>query len=366
MGAMAESPNRIPSLDGLRAVSIVAVVLGHLTGTVGFPAFVTPIVMGPFDTAHEGVRVFFVISGFLITGLLLNEEDRKGRVRLGQFYLRRTARIVPAYATYLAVVAILTLAGVIAVSGRDFLHAVTWTMNYHHGGAWETGHLWSLAVEEQFYLLWPLTLVLAGRRRAALVACAVVCIVPVIRYAGYLKHQHVGYTFETAADALALGCLLALWRDRLPTRLLRGWMAPVLMVAATVVGTVFYRTAMLTQDTLNTLGAAALVLWSVEHPTSAWGRFLNTRALVAIGALSYSLYLWQQLFINRANPMLPFPINLLIAVACALVSYRLIEQPARHWGRRGHHGAPPHRAAAASQRSSSTPRATVSSTTTDP
>jgi peptidoglycan/LPS O-acetylase OafA/YrhL len=344
MGAMRDTPHRIASLDGLRAVSIVAVVLGHLTGTVGFPAVLTPILMGPLDFAHQGVRVFFVISGFLITGLLLDEEDRTGRARLGQFYLRRTARIVPAYATYLAVIAILTLAGIVSVSGWDFFHAATWTMNYHEGAAWEVGHLWSLSVEEQFYLLWPLTLVLAGRKRAALIAFAVVCVVPFIRYAGYASHQHVGYTFQTAADALALGCLLSLWRGRLPTHLVRGWLAPVLMVAATVVGTVFYRTAMLTQDSISTLAAAALVLWSVEHPASAWGRFLNSRPLVTIGTLSYSLYLWQQLFINRQNPMWSFPVNLLMTVGCAIVSYRLIEQPARQWGRRGIRLAAPHRA----------------------
>lgn len=323
---------RIPSLDGMRALSITAVLLGHLTGTRGFPRALTTVFEGPYlDVAHLGVRVFFVISGFLITGLLLTEEARHGAIRLGSFYVRRTLRIVPAYVAYLAVVAALGAAGVITVTGRDFAHALTYTVNYADHPSWAIGHLWSLAVEEQFYLLWPLTLVLAGRRRAVFVALLAVCVVPWIRMLAQFDDQHVGATFETAADALAMGCLLALWRDRLrAVRLLhRWWLAPVLLLASTAAGTWFYRLGMLTQDSLSGLACAAFVFWCVEHPTSPLGRLLNTRPFVLVGTVSYSLYLWQQPFLNRYSTAWPvrFPVNLLLAVACAVGSYVIIERP---------------------------------------
>ena len=105
---------RIPSLDGLRAVSIGAVVLGHLAGTVNFPAFIGDAVRntGLVDVANLGVRVFFVISGFLITGILLKENQRYGTLSLRRFYLRRTMRIFPAYYVFVATIVGLTAIGV--------------------------------------------------------------------------------------------------------------------------------------------------------------------------------------------------------------------------------------------------------------
>lgn len=306
---------RIPSLDGLRAVSIVAVLLGHLTGTAGFPRLLTPIIEGPyFDAAHMGVRVFFVISGFLITGILLRDP------RLGPFYWRRTVRIVPAYLAYLATVGLLIPTG-------DLAHALTWTVNYEHGPSWLIGHLWSLAVEEQFYLLWPLTLYAAGRGRAGKIALLVVCVVPWIRLFALMDGQHVGTTFETASDALALGCLVAMAWNRLPR--VAWWLAPLLLGLSVLSGTVFYRTGMLTQDALANLACAVLVVWSVQSP----GRVLNSRPAVLVGTLSYSLYLWQQPFLDRYTDAwyTSFPLNLVLAVVCAVASYRLVEQPARRW-----------------------------------
>src|SRR5690242_7033616 len=149
---------RIPSLDGLRAVSIMLVLLGHLAGTENSPAdlkFLT-------NYANFGVRVFFVISGFLITGLLLKEHAYSGRIDLRQFYVRRFYRIVPAAYAFLIV---MVISAHHSLRPRDIALGFLYLTNYVYPRPWVLGHLWSLAVEEQFYLLWPLLLVCFFRRR---------------------------------------------------------------------------------------------------------------------------------------------------------------------------------------------------------
>jgi peptidoglycan/LPS O-acetylase OafA/YrhL len=326
---------RIPSLDGLRAVSIVAVILGHLTGTGGFPRGITPILVNDYvDVAELGVRVFFVISGYLITRLLLGEEERNGRASLPQFYLRRALRILPAYLAYVGVVAGLTAAGLAAVGRIDVLHALTFTINYvHRPPAWPVAHLWSLAVEEQFYLLWPLVLVWGGRRRATTVAVTVLWMVPLIRFATMLDHQAVR-TFHTTADALALGCLMALCADRLGASRRWGrladawWLAPGLLAASAAAGALQNDVTLLTQDALANFACAALVLFCVRRPHTLAGRALNVRPVMFVGTLSYSLYLWQQLFVDRYGSLSnAFPMNVGLAVAWALISYYGVERP---------------------------------------
>lgn len=162
---------RIPSLDGLRGISILMVLLGHLAGTRGFP--LSAAAGNRTAVAAIGVHVFFVISGFLITGLLLAELAATDRIRLSRFYFRRTLRIFPPYYALIASLVLAQALGFLSLAPGDVLHALTYTSNYDAGRSWSIGHTWSLGVEEQFYLLWPACLVLLGARRA-LVAAVVV------------------------------------------------------------------------------------------------------------------------------------------------------------------------------------------------
>src|SRR5215831_9629535 len=197
------SQDRIPSLDGLRAISIAFVFVGHLAGTRGFPV---PAAAGnAVNIAELGVHVFFVISGYLITRLLLQETASSGRIDLGNFYLRRTLRIFPPYYALLAALLAADLLGAVALHRHDILRAMTYTTNYDEGRSWYVGHTWSLSVEEQFYLLWPAVVLLARPRRAVLAAAAVVLAVPIIRV-GSLELMRwsgdgIGARFETVADA---------------------------------------------------------------------------------------------------------------------------------------------------------------------
>jgi peptidoglycan/LPS O-acetylase OafA/YrhL len=236
------SNSRIASLDGLRAISIGLVIFGHLVGTSSFPIRTT--VWAPF-LASVGVRVFFVVSGFLITGLLLAEREKYGSVRLSSFYFRRAFRILVPYYAFLAVAAVAARGGLIKLGPGDMAYALAYASNYHWHGTWAFGHTWSLAVEEQFYLLWPALIVMLGVRRSMLVAGAYLAIAPcwriVVWYFFPGAHDGIGHTFGTVADSIAAGCLLAgvrekFWQDtRYRAFLASRWFVVVpLVVVATV------------------------------------------------------------------------------------------------------------------------------------
>jgi peptidoglycan/LPS O-acetylase OafA/YrhL len=167
----------------MRAVSIALVLLSHASATRGAPAWLGRA-LPAVGAGNLGVRVFFVISGLLITRLLLREQRRTGGVALGAFYLRRTFRIFPAYYVFLgALVAAAALGWRAPVPELALLHAATYTTNYSLIETWVVGHTWSLSVEEQFYLLWPPLLAWAGGRAAFLVARGFVLLAPAIRLA---------------------------------------------------------------------------------------------------------------------------------------------------------------------------------------
>jgi peptidoglycan/LPS O-acetylase OafA/YrhL len=332
---------RIPSLDGLRAVSISMVLFAHLSGSRFFPSFVAL----RRDLGNVGVRIFFVISGFLITTLLLDELGREGRISLQGFYLRRSLRIFPCAYAYIAVMALLSWAGWIELGRADILHAVTYTVNYLNVRPWHIIHLWSLSVEEQFYLIWPAVLIIAGRRRGILLAGAVLILAPITRlFMWYWMpglRWSIGTAFQTNADALAAGCVLAgirehLWNSPIYLRFQHSrafFLVPVLAAAAATL--LFFEyppysviSFAVGQSVLN-ISIALIIDRCVRQHQDPIGRFVNWRPMIYIGVLSYSLYLWQEPFLNRLghSPINWFPLNLVLTGVAALGSYYLIEKP---------------------------------------
>ncbi len=333
---MKQLGGRLPSIDGLRAVSIALVLLGHLRLTRGFPDGVVPPGLAEF-----GVRTFFVISGFLITTLLLGEWQRTNTISIRDFYVRRIYRIFPAFYFFLAVTLTLAALSVIQLQPFDALAAATYTMNYHQDRSWWLGHLWSLSVEEQFYLLWPLAFSLATPGRAAWVAAGAVLLGPLARVGSWVllpsSREGIGESFPTVCDAIAIGCLLACVRDRLTAvpqylAFLRSrWFLglPFLAVGCAVVArthvAIDYAVA---QSAANVVIALSVDRW-VRWPDGALGRVLNAGPMVFIGTLSYSLYLWQQLFLNASasSGLNAFPLNIGLAFVAACFSYYLVERP---------------------------------------
>src|SRR5258708_15027567 len=146
------SSEYIPSLDGLRAISIALVVFGHSCGSQGFPIPLSPRIE---QVARYGVQVFFVISGFLITTLLLKEQ----KISLRKFYFRRSLRILPAVYSYILVIAVAAFVlHWVSLAPSDVVRASLFVSNYHFANPWVVGHLWSLSTEDQFYLVCRLLL----------------------------------------------------------------------------------------------------------------------------------------------------------------------------------------------------------------
>ncbi len=334
---------RIPSLDGIRAISILMVLYGHLCGTRYFPVSIPEYGRWCGDVAHLGVLVFFVISGFLITSLLMSEREMTGAISLKRFYLRRIVRIFPAFYAFILVMAIATLSGVVQLTGRDFAYALTYTVNFEPNRGLHIGHLWSLSVEEQFYLLWPLTLLLLRERRALIVAVAAIFIGPLVRVAIREWIFHVDphalngmlTSFPATFDYLAAGCALALLRPWLLTRTwyLRLTASPWLALAVPLVLLInrmgSHTAAILLGSPLMNVCIALLIESSTRHASSLTGRLLNWKPVVFLGVLSYSLYLWQSPFLNHRSSawINAFPQNVVVAFLVALASYFLIERP---------------------------------------
>ncbi|MBS0581174.1 MAG: acyltransferase [Proteobacteria bacterium] len=334
-------PERIPSLDGLRALAIATVLAAHAVQTWGAPAFLRPL----SHMGNLGVRTFFLISGFLITTLLLKECDSRGRVSFRDFYIRRGLRILPAFLVYVAVIHFMAAAGLIDSPRADTLRALTFTMDYRDDKSWPLNHIWSLSVEEQFYLLWGALFALASHATLRL-AIVVLAVVPLLIRSAYLfgglmpAHNPVAAArqLECLVDALATGALVSLFynqwmrSERLATfirsgRALAAAVALIsLAVASFLVGSRLYDSV---GQSVANIGLALLVWHCVSARTGPVIKVFNWRPIVFIGVLSYSLYLWQQLFLNPSvrSSYASFPVNIALAFLAALGSYYLIERP---------------------------------------
>ena len=329
---------RIPSLDGLRALSIGLVIFSHLLGTGGFPLGVRAFGAAG-DVGYLGVRVFFVISGFLITSLLLEERRRTGSISLGGFYARRAIRIFPAFYAFILAMVVAGALGWVELTRADVVHALTYTTNYHYDRSWDLGHLWSLSIEEQFYLIWPALFLLAGPRHLGKVAIAMIAIAPVLRVVAWYTMPYrddvIMEAYPCVMDAIAAGSLLAIARPTLDgSRRYLGflaspwfWVLPVAIVLLNTTGRVSLD--YVTDITVMNLGIAVVVDRFTRVTGGPAFAVLNTPALVWVGTLSYSLYLWQEPFLNphEHSVYTAWPWNLVLASLCAVASYYLIERP---------------------------------------
>ena len=342
---------QIPGLDGLRAVAVLLVLMTHAHQTVGFPDW--PSAKKLFLEGAIGVDIFFILSGFLITTLLARELERDGHVQLKRFYLRRMLRIMPAYFCLLAVVAVCQAVGYFHLKPRDWIGALTYTTNFLFHPSWELGHTWSLSVEEHFYLLWPFVLYVGGVKAGwrAGVACLIVCALIRCGIAAGLARYVIpagpawpdpatsaqmaeNWTF-TRLDTITIGSLLALYArsqtgrihlDRLTTPA-RLWLIFVAFCTSMAL-MASSKYTLCASYTVNGL-CIALLMWGMIRSQGIGKRILGNPILRVIGLGSYSIYLWQQLFIHPYHPgwIHEFPQNIPFALAAAFLSFWLIEQP---------------------------------------
>jgi peptidoglycan/LPS O-acetylase OafA/YrhL len=338
------SAPHIPSLDGLRAVSFLIVFVAH--------SGLEWIVPGGF-----GVTVFFYLSGFLITTLMRIERQTTGTVNVRHFYLRRALRILPPFYLVLILAGALTTLHVLPgelqsrVMLAQLLHYSNYWFVWHgsHGAPGGTGVYWSLAVEEHFYLLFPLLYILLSRAlsnraqaKAFWTLCAVIFAWRCILVFGFgVSSDRTYMASDTRFDSILFGSALALGMNPLldsqagSDRLWKYVLLPA--GVALLLFTFVYRGPWFRETfryTLQGIGLTPVFVSAVRFPGWLPFRFLNARPVAFVGALSYSLYLVHQVVLYAIGFQLeawPAPLRaslaLLISFAVALAMYRVVEQP---------------------------------------
>ena len=340
--------SKIPSLDGLRAISILIVINTHAAHNASYPEPLSKWI--PFE-GDFGVTVFFVISGFLITTLLFNEQEKLGTIDLKNFYIRRILRIFPVYFLYLFVVFLFDKFQQIDIPANFYIHALTYTTNFNLSEMWTypdhvhwlLGNTWSLAVEEQFYLFWPFVLLL-GNKNIKWVLIGLLLFSPISRVLLVLfRSQSLFFLadFFKYADSIMWGALLAyLWKYA-PNMInnpnnYTWWLRSSAFIVLVVwniyqhlIPSILYVPLF---RMINSILIGYLMMSVIIIQNDLIFKLLNHRILASIGIISYSLYIWQQLFLYSEEWVFgdlwfrQFPENLILVFTMGILSYNLYEK----------------------------------------
>jgi peptidoglycan/LPS O-acetylase OafA/YrhL len=339
----------LPALDGVRAVAVLSVMFHH-TGA--------PILFGLW----MGVEIFFVLSGFLITTLLVQEWDDTGNISLGRFYARRALRLFPALATLLAVLALVAATVVSDEQAAKLwpailatlFYASNWTIVFDWFSLGPLGHTWSLAIEEQFYMIWPPVLVWllargTNRRRIMTYVAAAVVASAILRAVLWHNGASQGRVYDgldTRADGLLIGCILGLLAtsDALPRP------GRALTVASTGSIVILGALALFTKTSdgymyygglsVIAIATATVLAQILVGPSRLLRRVLTFAPLIWVGQLSYGFYLWHwPIFYTTYNVLdgdaattlsrkaFIVAVEVAITLVVTSLSYYLVEQP---------------------------------------
>jgi peptidoglycan/LPS O-acetylase OafA/YrhL len=340
-------PEVIPSLDGIRAISVLIVVMGH--------SALDPLIPGGL-----GVTIFFFLSGYLITTLMLNEQERTGGLNIFNFYTRRVFRLLPPLVVSLAIAYALTGAKLLSggITGAGLAAQLLYFANYY-GLFFDpgntipdgTGILWSLAVEEHFYIVYPLLmsalLASALRPRAIAAALAVGC-VAVLAWRMHLEQSpgfisdRTYYASDTRIDSIIYGAILALIanpsRETIrPRAMSRSEWAVAAAAAVALLLTLVYRNPTFRETfrySIQGLALMPLFYFAIRFSDNALFRKLNLPWMMKLGAYSYAIYLIHYVVIKTMATEFPFltgrffivfPTALLIAIVYAAAVDRYID-----------------------------------------
>ena len=350
---MKTSSSYIRGFDGLRAISIIFVLLNHL----GIRRFL-PQTSFFLDRAWllmsgvTGVNIFFAISGYLITTLLLREKEATGRIAIGKFYARRFLRLAPPLLLFYVVIIILMLTHVLPAAPVGLVFAMAYLYNFVPNRFYtgELGHTWSLGVEEQFYLLWPILLWHFRRRRIIWIAAIIIAlsvlataVLPQLHLTLFGVATALGRAFKVerwfipAVAPIMIGAAMALYQRSKPHAFIWSRVLPVaalLFISPLYVPAELLPFAYLTQA----LGIALLLAWLVHAQQSRLAAFLELAPIAFLGRISYGVYIWQGLFLRTGPggtlPIQQFPLNIGLTLLCALTSYYTVERAATRFKKR--------------------------------
>jgi peptidoglycan/LPS O-acetylase OafA/YrhL len=328
-----------PSLNGLRGIAILMVLFSHLKLTDNF--FYNTIFSGP-----RGVNIFFVLSGFLITTLCIKEKAATGDLSLKNFYIRRALRIFPVAYLFIVVLIILNFFFHLAIHNKNFIGTSLYLMDFSsyfrkYYFSWYTGHFWSLSVEEQFYLIIPF--ILKRKFKVYLLAIlSIVFILPLIlslQYIFPMLNTGVLYAFThfiIKFQAIAVGCLFSVLMFKYSVS---NWflgkgkfilnILSFLLILLIPYDDLFNLESVFTGLLISIL-IGCLIVSNISPGNDLVFKFLNTKILNTIGILSYSIYIWQQIFTSGDKKlpgfMVSYPFNILCIIIVSCCSYYFFER----------------------------------------
>jgi len=344
--------NYLPTLDGWRTVAITLVLFAHASESLlnAIPIHLLTDLAVLKKVGLIGVKLFFGLSGFLITSKLLEEEARHGQISLAAFYIRRSFRILPAALVFLTVVGLLSVAGLLNITVGRWISTVFFAANYSWAEhSWYVGHFWSLAVEEHFYFLWPAAFLFLRASRLRLALVVFLALALALWRALDFKFQLTGASAavfwgrtDIQVDGILWGVLVALlyadrvWKERLRRFFAAAASWPLLCLvwlALEGLPELDWKLSFMLIS-VKAILMPLLILGTVIQSSRLPGLILETSGFRWVGRLSYSLYLWQQLFLVWSEDRVGglawlqlFPFNLLAVFACATLSFLLVETP---------------------------------------
>jgi|SRR5882757_4582412 len=327
--------DRIGALDGWRGLAILLVLIDH-AAELSHSSLLHKVTR----VGATGVGIFFALSGFLITNLLLAQKEKLGHLNLPNFYTRRVFRIIPPVLVYLLTLALLRYWNYLQVTNHQLLSSIFLYRNYIPNvwnSGWYTGHFWSLMVEEHFYLFWPFLLILT---RGNVIVLSTIALLDALWRAISFHYQIISVGWppgrtDVRIDSLLWGCIMAIvlsnpkWRDLLKRRLTG--VVILVLLGIDIVSNVIHGKH--DYSFFEPIILALLLVWPILYPESKLRSVLDTPFFVSIGKISYSLYIWQQFWLLYPGApkafahVQDFPLNIVMAFACATASYYLIETP---------------------------------------
>lgn len=331
----------VPSLDGLRAVAIILVLLTHANFQLGHNGII-------------GVDIFFALSGFLITTLLLEEKDLTGKISIKGFYIRRAFRLYPALLVLLVFITLYGIYGVVepnrsfvlleALSAGLYLYNLSWLWGWGNNGLLLLSHTWTLAVEEQFYLIWPWVAILFLNKRLSYLATGLAIVILLV-FTLKITNKMSLVGISVVHEAIFMGCLAAIlrWRGSL------GFNIPDYVILMVLGGVVvigifpfpwYFKLKEMGGRSIFAVLTLFIIITVINNPQYFASRILASPVLVWVGKISYSLYLWHvpifKLFKYHStfSPAASFVLKFIVTFIVAIISWILIERKATQFGRK--------------------------------
>lgn len=334
----------IKGFDGIRALSILLVVLTHLDLSEWIPwnDFVANRVW-PIISGEAGVRMFFVLSGFLITSLLIKEKQLNGKIAYSKFFARRFLRLLPPLVIFYGIILFVKLTGILAIDSASILYSVFYVYNFvpNEFYSFELAHTWSLAVEEQYYLTWPFIVGVFSRFNQffiSIVSFVILCGLGkyLLMHSEFAEAYHVDRWFIPAVAPIIIGSLFgALFRLRheKTLNLFLDYNWPLFGGALLFLSSLILPSVLLSYNFIvQSIGIAMILTWIAVNQNVKFIKVLEFGPIKYIGLISYGIYVYQGFFLRTGEwgatlEVQLFPWNILITLGLAILSYELIEKP---------------------------------------